>query len=269
MNNRLFFPGDKWVYFKIYTSPYNTNNILLKNINHVISLYKELDLMELWFFIRYADPYHHIRVRIKAKCIENIGEIIAIMRRHLNEALMNGIISSLQICTYVRELERYGVKNMDNSEIYFHKDSVNVLNTLATNPSESDLICTSVEWSHNFLNSLGLPSKDIMEYVTDIVHKYQHEFNFSQKQINTINIYYRNIRPRLLEILKNTFREQNQEDNGYNWIKENLHETAVLQSLIHMHFNRIFSTNQRLYEYITYHIYKKTYDSILKICKIP
>jgi len=60
---RTFIPGDAWVYYKIYTGAKTSDILLTEIIKPVAEKLIEQELIDQWFFIRYADPKHHIRVR--------------------------------------------------------------------------------------------------------------------------------------------------------------------------------------------------------------
>lgn len=72
---RAFIPGNKWLYFKLYTGYKTSDMILSKKIFVIINNLKRQNLIDKWFFIRYADPEHHIRIRFLMKNEYYIGKI--------------------------------------------------------------------------------------------------------------------------------------------------------------------------------------------------
>ena len=62
---RTYQLGEEWLYYKVYCGVRTANSILA---NEISSLTQELlsdGLIDKWFFIRYADPEKHLRLRFK------------------------------------------------------------------------------------------------------------------------------------------------------------------------------------------------------------
>jgi hypothetical protein len=64
---RKFAPFSEWVYFKIYSGPKAINTILIDNIFFLTSKLLNGNIISKWFFIRYADPHNHLRIRFRLK----------------------------------------------------------------------------------------------------------------------------------------------------------------------------------------------------------
>jgi len=60
---RSFIIGSEWLYYKIYTGPKTSDLVLTDIIKPVVANLIANDTIDSWFFIRYNDPKHHIRVR--------------------------------------------------------------------------------------------------------------------------------------------------------------------------------------------------------------
>jgi len=79
MNNkvqRTFIAGDQWLYYKIYTGVKTADLILTKIIKPFADQLLAQGLIKKWFFIRYADPKHHIRIRLNIESSDYTGNII-------------------------------------------------------------------------------------------------------------------------------------------------------------------------------------------------
>lgn len=264
MIQRVFFPGDKWVYFKVYTSPINANDVLIRRILPIISKWTDMNLITKWFFIRYADPNHHLRIRVELHDIRSVGAIIHEMRIQLNEELDEGIISNLQIDTYQREIERYGEENIIKCESFFCEDSNEVLELIKIKSKELDIITQTIDWINNLFLVLKMSQKDMMDFSSNMKQRYLQEFKFSNEQISVINKTFRNISNKVVDILFKRLKPSQHEIENKSWIRNQINFDKLLASLIHMHINRVFNSNQRLYEYIIYHMFCKGLDSILK-----
>lgn len=263
MIQRIFYPGDKWVYFKIYSAPTLANHILVDRILPLVTRWIEEGKIVKWFFIRYSDTGHHIRLRTELTELQHIGDIITGLRKQLSEELGNGTVSSIQLDTYQRELERYGVNDMENCETFFFEDSRMIIEAAKANPSDPELICHSILWLMGLLFSFDMSEEKISDYLKVMEERYRWEFGLSTSQIKVINDEYRRLSPKFMENMIKKY-EQRRIDDKHLWITAPDSSQYLLSSLIHMHMNRMFSMNQRLYEYIVYHMAAKGFDSLLK-----
>ncbi len=264
MIQRIFYPGDRWVYFKIYCAPMSTNNILLDKIKPLMSQWIDERIIDKWFYIRYADPVHHLRVRVELKETYYLGLVISNLRVKLTDDLENGIVSDIKIDSYHREIERYGADNMVNCENFFFEDSCNVLDLIKYNGTDIDMIYLTIEWIFSLLFSLYMDDNKIKNYLSDMDNRYRKEFGLSIQQIKIINDEYRKISSKILSFLLNYHHELRETKIDKTWIVSPNFTNNLLPSLIHMHINRLFSINQRLYEYIVYRMSCKSFDSMLK-----
>ncbi|MCX8492045.1 MAG: thiopeptide-type bacteriocin biosynthesis protein, partial [Cyclobacteriaceae bacterium] len=123
---RSFLSGDQWCYVKIYCGVKTADKILIDVLKPIAHELLAKEKITMWFFIRYADPDHHIRVRFSGH-----GNFYAEVTETLNKAfapyLESHLIWKVQTDTYNRELERYGAVNMDNSESLFFYDSTSTI----------------------------------------------------------------------------------------------------------------------------------------------
>lgn len=109
-----------------------------------------------------------------------------------------------------------------------------------------------------------MSSSEILSFASNMTMNYKNEFRFSQDNIKILNQKYRDIRSKIEENLKIAHYKPNNEAKHIEWIKHVGDNNVLLFSLIHMHFNRLFTNNQRVYEFITYHFFCKAYDSVIK-----
>jgi len=77
-----------------------------------------------WFFIRYADPGWHLRLRIHGAPDRLLHETLPLLTRVLAPLLETGQLWRVQLDTYEREVERYGGEaGIGLAERVFHADS--------------------------------------------------------------------------------------------------------------------------------------------------
>ena len=82
---------------------------------------------EGWFFIRYADPTWHLRLRFRGDPVRLHGEVLPLLQEAVAPLLESGRVRRLALDTYERELERYGGPiGMPLCEALFQADSAAV-----------------------------------------------------------------------------------------------------------------------------------------------
>ncbi len=117
-------PGSEWLYAKIYTGAPTADRILCGVIAPLVRRARESGWIDQWFFIRYADPEPHVRVRFHGAPEAIELQLLPALNRALADALESGRSWRVQLDTYEREIERYaGPQGMLLSEQIFHVDS--------------------------------------------------------------------------------------------------------------------------------------------------
>ncbi|MCM1140511.1 MAG: thiopeptide-type bacteriocin biosynthesis protein [Muribaculum sp.] len=240
------------------------NYLLTERIGPLVNKWTDEGLIDKWFFIRYSDTGHHIRLRTRLINLDNIGILITELRIHLTEELNNGTVSSIQLDSYQRELERYGVSNIEKCESFFFEDSCKALDIIQRKKEDIELIRHSVIWILNLLVSLGITDKQICEYLNEMEDGYQREFRLSTHQVKLINDAYRRFSREILRQALELCCQPRVTAEKVTWIVASDVSPHLLSSLVHMHINRLFAMNQRLYEYIVYHMANKVFESVEK-----
>ncbi|MDB5088855.1 MAG: Lantibiotic dehydratase domain protein, partial [Mucilaginibacter sp.] len=105
---RNFSIGSEWLYYKFYCGVNTSDKILCNIIKPLTEQFIEEGLIDKWFFIRYADPDVHLRIRFHLPKISALGIIISKIKQAVAEYEQTGLIKKTQIDTYQREIERYG-----------------------------------------------------------------------------------------------------------------------------------------------------------------
>jgi class I lanthipeptide synthase len=105
---RRFGPGSEWLYVKIYTGAAMADRLLRDELRAVVDWAVRSGACDRWFFIRYADPDHHLRVRLHGDPARLCSEIVPRLEKVLAGPLDAGWVSRVQYDTYDRETERYG-----------------------------------------------------------------------------------------------------------------------------------------------------------------
>lgn len=252
---QFYVPGSEWLYMEIYCHPAKSNH-LLKLINNEVVMPKQ-KLLKKWFFIRYTDPTPHIRLRLHLKAKDQLSELMEILENTLAPVMQSGIITDFKLKTYRPETLRYGLKRMDLAEQFFNIDSKFVLYLIEKASDEQQLemnaIYNLLELCDIFIGNLAQQvvfikkmaesfAKEIDLATTDF-KKLNNSFNqmkalLPQAQIK-IPHYLKHQRTPLLTAL------------AAHCETEEVKQT-LLADLIHMHINRLFITQQRVYEALIY-----------------
>ena len=126
---RTFPPGSEWLYAKFYCGTATADRVLCEEIGPLAFEAVASGAARRWFFIRYADPQWHIRVRFHRASPHVRGMLDAAAQRLVE----SGTVWKVQYDTYEREVERYGgADGIEWCEEIFHRDSEAVIALLSS-----------------------------------------------------------------------------------------------------------------------------------------
>jgi thiopeptide-type bacteriocin biosynthesis protein len=133
--NRRFPPGSEWLYLNLYGPTGAADRVLVDHVGPVSRRLRAAGLADRWFFIRYADPARHLRVRYHGTPGALLGEVLPALHEALEPALADGLLYRISVDTYEREIERYGgIPGVELMEQVSEADSDAVLEILAHKP---------------------------------------------------------------------------------------------------------------------------------------
>jgi len=277
---RKFASGSNWHYYKLYSGKKTLDNILAGELLAVLNQYPSL-----WFFIRYADPDEHIRLRVNLNSLKNTA-LIDELNKLFNQLLQDGVLWKVQTDTYLREIERYGKSTMKQSEALFSADSkaiARILSFLEGDEGEEIRWRMGCFMMLQWLDAFNLNPEEKLNLLKQNSEGYRSEFGihskFQKKQLDTI---YRTHAEFLEEVLTNCF------DFPSDWnplkvildhrfisiskiakaIKKNIASenkdflTNFISSHIHMTINRLFAGEQRKHEMVLYDFLFKQFRSV-------
>lgn len=284
---RQFLPGSEWHYVKIYCGVKTADLILTQVINPLTKELLEQGVISKFFFIRYQDPDHHLRIRFKGN-----GNFYAVITNRLNQALapllQANLVFNVQTEIYKPEIERYGRENMDKSESIFFYDSVAALDILSLlEGDEGDKLrwqfaikgVNDLLEAFRFNNSM---KKELMNWLSiNFAKEFNADNSESKKQLSNK---YREYRP----VINLTFQEILDEQHNlypvwqiFKIRKESISLYAVeilrlskenklsvglndlVASYIHMFLNRFLRSKQRMHEMVIYDLLHQHYKSML------
>ncbi|MGE5745230.1 MAG: thiopeptide-type bacteriocin biosynthesis protein [Gemmatimonadota bacterium] len=104
---RRFPPGSDWLYIKLYTGTATADVVLDQLADPVLAVLAS-GTADRWFFLRYADPDWHLRLRVHGAPQRLHGDVLPGLHAALAPLLEVGQVWRVQLDTYEREVERYG-----------------------------------------------------------------------------------------------------------------------------------------------------------------
>jgi thiopeptide-type bacteriocin biosynthesis protein len=249
---RIFTPGSEWLYFEIYCHPARANEILKTKIAPWI--HKNTKHVKKWFFLRYTEPKHHIRLRFKLKQNHDTFELIKTFNSVLEPFSASGVISDIQIKSYMREIERYGRQRINEVERFFWQDSIYVVKLINRTEDIAHLYTAALR-TITLLTQFVFPNpEDQVKYASDMSQQFSKELQFNSNSYKALNRQYE-----LFRNVEKIFVEDKHYANQEKAFKEVILlfdndklKVTILADLIHMHINRLFPSHQRKHEAILY-----------------
>lgn len=280
---RVFIPGSEWLYLKIYSSTSLSDNLIAKDLLFIVNKLFQKKLIDKWFFIRYKDPEPHIRIRFLLKDELLFGKVLNIIYKRIKKDV-GYLIWKVQLDTYKRELERYNKDLIEENETLFYYNSCCIALLLKemskNNFDEKYRWFTALKLIDCILDSFEQNIDSKLRILERMSISFKKEFNFSSKNISQFKSKYRNNRNLISQILDNSFNEVgfdkiysiiNFNSKRYKIItnrimnkilikKNSVNLDVLIGDHIHMMMNRLFYSDNRIYELIIYdfmHMYYK------------
>lgn len=262
-DKRTIFPGDEWLFLKLYGNYTREEELIAFEIDNICKEFIEANYIDEFFFMRYSDPEHHIRLRFKGNPEKLFTKALPKLNKWFKSIKNDGLLSRVEIDTYVQEIERYGgIDTIDYVEKVFFQDSILVSNIL-------------------FLKRLNRINMDIDEIALCSVISYLNDFNIDYlDQIKLLDLIikpsenrkkFQENRDRYIFIANSdnnweTLRSTEEGTQLYNILKtrssaikeyttelEKLNKSNNLMnsleniflSVIHLHCNRLFGTDRQ------------------------
>lgn len=255
---KTLFPIEECVYLKLYINPNSLSEIPIIQVHKFISKLRKHEIFSHYFFIRYTDPDYHIRLRFFYKPNTKSSQIYFFIDSILRYLRMSNSFHKITIDTYDREVERYTSSKMFNVEYLFFLESEFLINNLLKIENKNKLFNESLKVFNLYVNLFELDITEKITFITTFKDAYEAEFNYQKNQKKVIANSFRIYRTEIEEITNDdiykyklciidTIRYILQDITHHEKIK-------ILSSIIHMFYNRLFSTNQREIESIAYQI---------------
>ena len=289
---RSFITGSEWLYVKIYCGSNSAERLLKEIIKPLTQGLLADDKIDKWFFIRYADPEPHIRIRFHHATDKTFWQVV-LERLHalIKDNVDNGLVHKIQTDTYEREIERYGAETIAMIEDIFYYDSeavVDCIDLFEGEEGEKYRWLLALRGVDMLLNDFGFQLESKAALLKKMNQSFFLEFKGTKELSNQLNDKYRlhmreigsfmdyrkdveneieeavsvfALRSLLLSgTVKNISQLQTSNEATFNFEK-------FMPHFIHMFLNRMLLSNQRKHELVLYHFLSKYYESQIAISK--
>ncbi|WP_321279877.1 thiopeptide-type bacteriocin biosynthesis protein [Marinifilum fragile] len=300
ISKRTFIIGDEWLYYKLYCGPKTSDEVLINAIKPLVDELIEHKIIDKWFFIRYADPKMHLRLRFRCSNQKSILTIITAVNTTLKTYVDDDLVWNIQIDSYKREIERYGENTIELSEELFFYDSkliVDTINLIEGDEGETVRWLFSLRAIDNLLDDFKFDDQQKVILLQNLKDGFGREFGMNRLLKLQLDKKFRTERESINNVMNKEYDSQNKMKPLFELLKQKssrishisdeilfLAEKNMLQrplndlmgSYIHMLMNRLFKSKQRLHEMVIYDFLYRYYKSEIakkmyepKLQKIP
>lgn len=276
--------GTEWVYISLYAGSSVIDRLLVEFLRPVLRSLVQTQEIQKWFFIRYADPDVHLRLRLHLAAGVKETTVLGKLTPLFTTFVEQGLVWRASLDTYVREVERYGgPEGLTQCEEIFGSDSEFIVSILSL-PSVD---ISSVRWHlaifciDSLLDIFSLSDTERLQLVSQWREMLGSEFALTQEQWHKIGLQFRakkiefagylglpGVPPREWppEIQSALLRWRSGMSAAASRL-EGLEKTnrlavpvkSLLFSLCHMHANRILRSEQRAQEVVIYDFLRRVY----------
>lgn len=272
---RLFHLGSEWLYVKIFLSAGEADQLLTTTLAGICEQLSTEGILNKWFYVRYFDPSHHLRVRLLLTTQQNWHMVLARLQAGLANSANNGTIEKIQTETYERELERYASLSFEKVESIFHSDSLacmKAISLLEKEPDDQGRWLAALYAVDAMLDDFGLSMHERADFAQISYQGFLAEFSQDQALTRQLDQKFRLHRTQIQQTLNGQsllplmlagyFKERSEQIRKVRAA----FPTAEISSYVHMCLNRILESNHRKQEMILFHFLHKHYQSAAKLC---
>lgn len=258
----LRLPGSDCLFIKWYGLGYREDEFLSYKLKEFCNLNQENKVFKECFFMRYADPDKHLRLRFfgEAKVLQS--ELLPKINRFSNDCLEEGLLSRMVIDTYDPEVERYGGEELIKiAEKWFCIDSEIIMSWLKL--IEDGVLCISKDLLAvisiiDIMDQFGIEFEeqfDLLDKMVDYkkyLDLFRKEKSIYLKLANS-NDNFAGLKEHEVGQFILPFFEQRRKILNYYAMKISEQEKGgeihidsieITSSIIHLHINRLYGINR-------------------------
>jgi thiopeptide-type bacteriocin biosynthesis protein len=282
---RKRFPGEDWVYLKWYAALSQHEELLAGPLREVARLLQEQELIDRWFFIRYADPEPHLRLRFHVHSAVEASAILAHVLPWSAQLARRGQLRRVALDTYEREIERFGgPEAIDLLEQVFTVDSVLTSNVIATQYAHHltlDPLAVAVFTLNSLFTALGCDDQQRLEWTRQASDKYAWSEAFRPQRKRYCDLLAPQgelgpdeasqrmllldlVRPSMASLGELSAQIHSLVEAEQLWVSE----MSLLGSLAHLHVNRLLGIDRNR-ENQVYAFWRHTLDALQRRPDLP
>jgi thiopeptide-type bacteriocin biosynthesis protein len=283
---RRFPPGSEWLYAKLYAGTGTADQLLNHVVGPLVRSSVASGAADAWFFIRYADPDWHLRLRLHGEPGRLHAEVLPGLEAATTPLLEAGQLWRMQLDTYEREVERYGGdRGIEVAEQLFAADSEAVLTILGSLSGDAGL---DLRWRlamagiDLLFEDLGLTLKDKRSVARRAREHLGREFGIDGNFRGQVSQRYRAERAHLEALLDPGQAPPAPLGAGLEALRRRSLQLApvmaelrqlsqagrlsvtladIARSVAHMHVNRLLRSAHRAQELVLYELLDRAYSS--------
>lgn len=254
-SDRRQLPGGDWTHLKLYAAPGRHDDLLTERVAELVAPLLAAGAVDRWFFIRYADPAPHLRIRLHAANPDWRSDVLQHTLGWAGTLIDASLASDAALGSYDREIERYGgPEAIDWMEELFFADSEVALSLLGLlRAADLDPLVAGIVGMHRLCEDWGLdpmsevrPGQDV-----DVPDDVREHFRLVQPTLCDLLVPWdahpdpaaRAHRDTLEQLFATRQpaahlageRVRKLDETGTVWSDER----AIVSSLLHMHLNRL------------------------------
>ena len=247
--------GSDWLFLKLYGAGAWQDNLIMYYVTQFANGMVQEKKINKYFFMRYADPEFHIRLRFQGN---DILLYISEISDWLRELCTQGLISRYEIGCYDREIERYGgIKGIEIAEDIFYVDSQiaeKMLCLLKENKLHFDKEMLGAISAIFYMEQFGWDFNRQLKWLNSFVSKtdYKVEYGKVRKEYeelcNSDDSWYRLSQHEdgktLIDLLGLRQEAVEKYRKAFNENLITTSEETIIGSLIHLSYNRLFGINR-------------------------
>lgn len=273
---RLFHLGSQWLYVKVFLPAGKADGLLTTTLATICEQLISEGQLKKWFYVRYFDPSHHLRIRLQLAWPECWQLVLGRLQASLEGNAFQGVIEKIQTDTYERELERYYSLDFEQVESIFYQDSLACTKVISLLESETD---DQARWLAALyavdvmLDDFGLSTDEKLDFAKVGYQNFLSEFGQDQALTRQLDHKYRQHRMQIQQTLTSQALLPLTLDSCFKERSEQIRVArttritrAEIASYVHMCLNRVLESNHRKQEMILLHFLSKYYQSTAKLC---
>ncbi|PCK17432.1 hypothetical protein CEY02_19985 [Bacillus pumilus] len=238
-DNRYKDLGNEWIYLKLY-HPRGYENKILKKIKNQFQ-----EMNSSFYFIRYADPYPHIRIRIRIEEDEDLTVLLNNLNEFVGNLREEKLLTNSTYDTYIQEKERYGGHSLikDAEDLFCNNSLLNLelLRLIKSDNNNLEYIAVS---TLTLLLKYFLEDMDGFKWLEEIMiedkkhyKEYRKLFKNNKKEyqelLGEIDVLLEDQTNSLISSIKKFLRKYDEVHSDKAYLNQ------IILSFLHMHLNRL------------------------------